>query len=253
MIKRAPLLMDPWKLEPARDLGLPLGERLRSTRREGGLIDSCAQFAARSLVRAYLRLYHRFRIVGAENLPSDCPFIMIGNHASHLDAIVMAQSVPWRIRRRMYPIAAGDVFFETPLIAAFAAGIINALPMWRKRVGRHALSDLRTRLHEDRCAYILFPEGRREPDGELLEFKPGVGMLIAGSDIPVVPCFLHGCFPALPRESKIPRPRRITVQIGRPLFFPGLPNTRETWDHIAAECERAVRARGGLSAPAPAP
>lgn len=241
--------MDPWKLQPARDLGLPLGQRLRSARREGGLIGSCAQLTARALVRVYLRVYHRFRVVGAENLPADCPFVMVANHSSHLDSIALAQSVPWRIRRRMYPIAAGDVFFETPIIAAFASGVINALPMWRKRVGRHALDDLRSRLHEDRCAYILFPEGRREPDGQLLPFKPGIGMIIAGSDIPIVPCFLHGCFRALPRDATIPRPRRITVVIGKPISFTGLPNTRETWDHIAAECDRAVRTLGGLSMP----
>jgi 1-acyl-sn-glycerol-3-phosphate acyltransferase len=242
--------MDPWKLQPARDLGLPLGQRLKSTRREGGLIDATAQFLARCIVSVILLIYHRYTVRGSQNLPADCPFIMIANHASHLDSIALAQSVPWKIRRRMYPIAAGDVFFETPVIAAFAAGVINALPMWRKKVGRHALDDLRTRLHEDRCAYILFPEGRREPDGQLLPFKPGIGMLIAGSDIPVVPCFITGAFESLNREQKVPRPRKITVTIGPPLSFTGLPNTRESWDHIAAACDRAVRALGGLpSAP----
>ena len=98
--------MDPWKLNPARDLGLPLRERLRSTRREGGLLDSIAQISARTVVRLILLVYHRLRIRGRENLPRDCPFILIANHASHLDSIVLAAMCPWRIRRRMYPIAA---------------------------------------------------------------------------------------------------------------------------------------------------
>lgn len=243
--------MDPWKLQPARDLGLPLGQRLRSTRREGGTLDAIAQIVARTIVRIILRVYHRIAYRGLKNLPRDFPFVMIANHASHLDAIVLASAAPWRLRRRMYPIAAGDVFFETPAIAAFAAGVINALPMWRKKVGRHALDDLRMRLHEDRCAYILFPEGRRQPDGVLLPFKPGIGMLIAGSDIPVVPCWISGAFEALPRDAVFPRPRKLTVTIGSPISFPGLPNTRESWDHIALECERAVRALGGLPPPDP--
>lgn len=237
--------MEPWKLQPARDFGLPLLHRLRSTRREGGLIDAVAQLTARATVRAYLRLYHRVSHTGLENLPVEPPFILIGNHCSHLDAVVLASMVPWAIRRRMYPIAAGDVFFETPVIAAFAAGIVNALPMWRKSVGRHALDDLRTRLVEDRCCYILFPEGRRSTDGTLLPFKPGLGMLIAGTDIPVVPCHIRGAFEALPRDRNIPRPRRISIHVGMPLDFSSAPNTREGWNHIAVETQAAVRALSG--------
>jgi 1-acyl-sn-glycerol-3-phosphate acyltransferase len=71
-------------------------------------------------------------------------------------------------------------------------------------------------------------------------------MLIAGSDIPVVPCFITGAFESLNREQKVPRPRKITVTIGPPLSFTGLPNTRESWDHIAAACDGAVRALGGV-------
>ena len=65
---------------------------------------------------------------------------------------------------KIFPIAAGDVFFETPAWAAFAAGIMNALPMWRKKFGPHALQELRQRLVEEPCAYILFPEGARSRD-----------------------------------------------------------------------------------------
>jgi 1-acyl-sn-glycerol-3-phosphate acyltransferase len=236
--------MDDWKLTPARDHGLPLGKRLRSTRREGGLIDTCAQITARAFVRIYLKFYHRLEAEGRENLPGDRPFVLIANHASHLDAIVMASLLPWRIRKHMYPLAAGDVFFETPVIAAFAAGIINALPMWRQNMGRHALDDLRTRLLEDRCAYILFPEGRRSPDGTLLPFKPGLGMLVAATDVPVVPCYLRGPFEALSREALLPRPRKIHIRIGEPLRFDDIPNEREGWKHVSSTAEKAVRQLG---------
>lgn len=237
--------MEPWKLQPARDHGLPLLQRLRSTKREGGLIDTIAQLGARVVVRSYLRVYHRVEFVGREHLPPEPPFVLIANHASHLDAVVLASMVPWRTRRRMYPIAAGDVFFETPIVAAFAAGVINALPMWRKKVGRHALDDLRTRLVEDRCCYILFPEGRRSPDGTLLPFKPGLGMLIAGTDIPVVPCHIDGAYEAMPRDRTMPRPVKVSIRVGPKLDFTGVPNTREGWDRIAAETQGAVEGLAG--------
>ncbi len=238
--------MDDWQHKPAKDHGLPPVARWKSERREGGLSEAIAQFVARGLVRVYLRLYHRVRFEGRENIPKHGPFILSANHSSHLDSVLLAQAVPWSIRKRLYPIAAGDVFFETPVIAVLAAWVINALPMWRKKVGRHALDELRTRLTDEKCCYILFPEGRREPDGQLLPFKAGLGMMIGGADIPVVPCYIRGAFEALPREKFPPRPVKITVRIGKPLTFAGLANNREVWDRIAAETERAVRELGGL-------
>ncbi|MBX9698363.1 MAG: 1-acyl-sn-glycerol-3-phosphate acyltransferase, partial [Acetobacteraceae bacterium] len=71
-------------LKPARDLGLPLAERLRSVRRESGLAAALIQAAWRSGVRAWLRLYHRLTIEGRENLPPAPPFILVANHSSHL-------------------------------------------------------------------------------------------------------------------------------------------------------------------------
>jgi 1-acyl-sn-glycerol-3-phosphate acyltransferase len=241
--------MDDWQHQPARDHGLPPLQRWKSARREGGLSESVAQLSARTLVRWYLRLYHRATFTGREHLPRAGPFILSANHASHLDSVLLAQAVPWSIRKTLYPVAAGDVFFETPIIAAFAAYVINALPMWRKNVGRHALDDLRSRLTEDRCCFILFPEGRREPDGQLLPFKPGIGMMIGGTPIPVVPCYIDGAFDALPRDAVLPRPRKISVRIGPPMTFAHHPNTREGWNAIALELERAVRALGGLPPP----
>lgn len=234
--------MEDWKLQPARDHGLPPTQRWKSERREGGLISRTSQFTARAAVRAYLTVYHRVEFIGRENLPPRGPLILSANHASHLDAILLAQAVPWSLRRNLFPVAAGDVFFETPVIAAFAATIINALPMWRHKVGRHALDDLRSRLVDHGASYILFPEGRREPDGQLLPFKAGIGMMIGGTSIPVVPCYIHGAFEAMPRDKILPRPRKISVRIGKPMSFESLPHGREGWNQIAADLEQAVRA-----------
>ena len=50
---------------------------------------------------------------------------------------------------------------------------------------------------EQACGYILFPEGTRSRDGVIKEFKCGLGMLVAGTDVPVIPCYLQGTFKAL--------------------------------------------------------
>jgi 1-acyl-sn-glycerol-3-phosphate acyltransferase len=234
--------MEPWKLQPARDFGMPLGARLRSVNREPGLIDTASHIVWWRLVRIYLLLAHRLKVVGREHLPAEPPFILVSNHQSHLDALALAAMLPWQNRIRTYPIAAMDTFFESPVTAAFAASTVNALPMQRGKATAHALDDLRTRLIEEKCIYILFPEGTRSRDGTIAPFKPGIGMFLAGTDVPVVPCHLQGTFEALPATRRIPRPTPIRLQIGEPLRFKDVPKGREGWTQIAGALENAVRA-----------
>ncbi|HXE51633.1 MAG TPA: lysophospholipid acyltransferase family protein [Tepidisphaeraceae bacterium] len=230
-----------WRLEPAHDLGLALSERMRSERRESGFIETAAHLAWWAAVGGYLKTIHRLRVEGREHLPEDGPFVLVSNHQSHLDALVLASQLPWRLRVRTYPIAAADTFFESPLKSAFAAAAINALPMSRGRAGVHALQTLRDRLANERCIYILFPEGTRSRDGLMGPFKPGVGMFLAGTSVPAVPCHLIGTFEALAPRRHVPRPVRITLRIGKPMTFEQMANLREGWAQIAERLERAVR------------
>lgn len=242
--------MQDWKLEPARDLGLDLGDRLRSYRREAGLVESVAHLVWWNLVHGYLRLCHHLKVDGV--LPTEPPFVLIANHQSHLDALVLAAPLPARLRDRIFPIAAGDTFFSSGGKAIFAAGLLNALPMWRGKCVSHALQELRHRLVEEPCAYILFPEGTRSREGKLAPFKPGLGMLVAGTAVPVVPCYLDGTFEALPAHRSLPRFHPIVMRVGRPLVFAEVSNDRAGWVHIARQCEAAVQALspGKVSSPA---
>ncbi|MBL9148719.1 MAG: 1-acyl-sn-glycerol-3-phosphate acyltransferase [Phycisphaerae bacterium] len=224
--------MNPWSLKPANDSGLSTRERTLSLHRESGLLQSIGHVAWWSLMRAYLATWHRMEIVGREHLPTEPPFILVANHASHLDVFMLGAYVSWRHRDRVFPLAAGDVFFEDPSRAVFAMGLLNALPIWRKRRTPEALKLLRERLVVERCAYILFPEGARSRDGGLLPFKSGVGMLVAGTDIPVVPCYLEGAFRAMPPGAKIPRPFKLRVHVAAPRRFEGAANERSGWDQV---------------------
>jgi 1-acyl-sn-glycerol-3-phosphate acyltransferase len=234
--------MEDWKLEPARDLGLPLKERALSLRRESGLIESGLHLFWWLAVRASFQSWHRLEIRGLENLPTQPPYACIANHTSHLDALALACALPGRWRDRIFPIAAGDTFFHTPAVAAFAAFILNALPMWRHHCGSHSLQMLRERLVQEPCVYILFPEGTRSREGKLGAFKPGLGMLVAETSVPVAPCFLAGTFQAFAPHQRIPRPGKITLHIGKPLTFTATKNDRAGWVEIAAAAHAAVEA-----------
>src|SRR6516162_3647568 len=84
-------------------------DRLRET--AGGLLRG----ALWQTVRGWLGLFHRLTIHGQENWPVAPPFVLVANHSSHLDTLVLAAALPSQLRAHLRPLAAADVFFRTPL------------------------------------------------------------------------------------------------------------------------------------------
>jgi 1-acyl-sn-glycerol-3-phosphate acyltransferase len=195
--------------------------------------------------RCYFRIWHRLAVVDRHNLPVEPPFVICSNHSSHLDALALAAPLRFALRDRVFSLAAGDVFFESAAPTVFAAGLVNALPVWRKRRSPRALQELREKLLDTPCGYILFPEGSRSRDGKYLPFKAGIGMLVAGTTVPVVPCHLTGTFASLPSDSRWPRPRKIVIRVGEPTRFADVPNDRDGWDLVRARVEYDIKSLGG--------
>jgi 1-acyl-sn-glycerol-3-phosphate acyltransferase len=230
-----------WRLKPARDFGLPIWRRVRSLGREPGLASHVLHETWLTTIGLYLRTFHRLHVDGCENIPAEPPFVMVANHASYLDAFCLARALPRRLARSAYALAASDAFFDTLPGAGFAAFAVNALPVARRGMPAGELPMLRRRLEEDRMVVILFPEGTRSRSGAMARFRAGMGALVAGGPVPVVPCFISGAHAAWPPDQRLPHPGAISVTIGRPLLFADMPNDRTGWGTAAEMCEQAVR------------
>ena len=192
--------------------------------------------------RALLRAYNRPRFVGLEYLPAERSFVIVANHTSHLDTLCLLSALPLRRLHRTYPAAAADYFF-TSLPRVATALVVNAVPFDRRGGGVHESMSRCRELIADRAAgnvLIVYPEGTRGDGRDVGAFKRGVGDLVAGRDVPVVPCFIDGACRAWPKGAWIPRPFGVRVSFGRPRTYAHLERSKSTAQLVSEDLRDAV-------------
>jgi len=192
------------------------------------------------IIRGLLRIYNRFEIVGEENLRTNRSLVIVANHCSHLDTLCLLSALPLRKLHRAFPVAAADYFFQSVPRLWAAAVLVNALPFGRHSRTRKSLMVCRQLLANAGTVLIIFPEGTRSTTGEINEFKSGVGALVAGKDVAVVPCFIDGSFKAWPKGKRLPRPCKVRLLIGEPRNYRARSADKIEICAIAAELGRAV-------------
>jgi len=239
-VQNQPKLYMTWQYEPAPDLDQPLAERLRRFPREPDLTVYSLRTLAALVLRGWLRFYHRLEVAGRENLPTQGSFVMVANHASHLDTLCLLSALPLRKLHRAFPAAAQDYFFVSVPRLAVAAVVVNALPFGRQKSVRQSLAHCRLLLDNAGNILILFPEGTRTATGQMGKFKPGIGLLVAGTELPVVPCHLSGGFQSWPKGKWIPRPGKLMLRIGQPRNYSSLTPGKETAEQVCADLQQAV-------------
>src|SRR5213596_1811500 len=208
--------MNKWRYRSLRDLERTPLDRLREFPREPDMLVCGLRSIVALIIRGLLRIYNRFEIVGHENLRTNRSLVIIANHCSHLDTLCLLAALPLRKLHRAFPAAATDYFFQSVPRLWIAAVIMNALPFARQIRVRKSLSLCQELLANPGTILIIFPEGTRSTTGELREFKSGIGALVAGRDVPVVPCFIDGSFRAWPKGKRLPRPRKVRLIVDAP-------------------------------------
>jgi len=172
---------------------------------------------------AIAALWFRFRSVGRENVPADGPVLLVSNHQSHLDPVLVGIACP----RQMRFLARHSLFFW-PL--SWLIRSLGAVPIDRERGGLGGIKATLQLLKENE-AVLAFPEGTRTRDGQLQSFMPGFCALARRSGATIVPVAIDGAYAAMPRGSHFPRPQSIRLGFAAPIR----KEQYETWtdDQIA--------------------
>ncbi len=200
----------------------------------------------RRLARPWLVTSHVRRLCtpmvveGREHLAGlSGPALLIANHTSHFDTVIVLSVLPDRVFDRTAVVAAADRFFTSRWKGAWHSLRYNAFPIARGR-GRAALSYSQWLL-ETGWSLLIFPEGRRSRTGELLPFHPGPALLAVSQGVPIVPFHIEGASDILPAGAKRARPAAVRVRVGAPLAFPEGTSIPDA----TARMEAAVRELAG--------
>lgn len=153
-----------------------------------------------------LKLLFRLKTEGRENLPKETNFIIVANHTSFLDPLVVAAAVP----KKIYAIALRGLYKVSWL--SWILPKLDAIP-----TGGSSEKAIKLLLQGNIVG--LFPEGGRSRTGELKEFRKGAALLALKTGKPVVPCAIIGAHEAFPVGAKLPKLHPIKIKIGKPLFF----------------------------------
>ena len=236
--------MKKWRYESSSDLDRTPVDRLRQFPREPDMLVYGLRSICALIIRGLLRIYNRFEIVGHENLRTNRSLVIVANHCSHLDTLSLLAALPLRKLHCAFPAAASDYFFQSVHRLWAAAVLVNALPFARQARVRQSLSLCHEMLANPGTILIIFPEGTRSTTGRVGEFKSGIGALVAGRDVAVVPCFIEGSFRAWPKGSRLPRPKKVRLIVGTPRNFRTRPADKIDICAIAAELRDAVNELG---------
>lgn len=152
----------------------------------------------------------RVRLFGRANVPAEGGVLIVCNHQSFLDPMLIGMALP-----RPVEFLARKSLFKNPFFGWLIRSV-HALPIEREGRDVHAIKDAIRRLREGHVM-LLFPEGTRTRDGSIGPMRAGLSTIVVRSQCAVVPTVIQGAFEAWPRTQRLFRMRPIKVAFGKPI------------------------------------
>ena len=199
-----------------------------------------------------LRFFVRLDVRGLEHLENlQGPVIFAANHQSHFDAPVILDALPPRWRHRLAPAMLKEFFkahfypeqfgwrarLTNSANYLLASLFFNTVPLPQRESGARQTLRYFGELVEDGYSILIFPEGKRTEQGEIIRFQPGVGMIASRLGLPVIPVRIEGLDRILHQHWSFPKRGRASVTFGPAMSLKG-----NDYAALATRVEDAVRA-----------
>ena len=185
------------------------------------------------LFKSFLKLNNRLKIVGEKNVPKMGPFIIAPNHQSFLDGPIVASGLSYKTLKNSYFFATEE-HVKRPVVKSLAKR--NNIILMEKRNLKNSILKLSEVLKLGKNV-VIFPEGSRSYDGEMVPFKKTFAILSKELNVPVVPVCIRGAYDVLPRGSKWIKPKKIEVEYLPPV----MPENGDTYDSISDKVRDSIQ------------
>ena len=189
----------------------------------------------------WFKVCYRLRVENAERCPRRGGLLVVANHQSFLDPMLLGVALP---RVLVYTPRAS--LKKSAVYRVLTAGLdLEHVEREGRDVG--AAKRMIARL-ENGDAIALFPEQTRTPDGCLQRITPGFHMLASHASVPVLPVAIDGSYEAWPRGRSKPRAKgSIRVRVGEPMDLKDLDRNEAARRVERALIELGVRTRPAAS------
>jgi len=175
------------------------------------------------IVKPFLLLAVGVNVRRRDRLPVAGPALIVANHNSHLDALVLMALLPLRLLPRVRPAASAEYFLGNRWRAWFATCVIGIIPVATGGGCSHA--DVLGPVQDALAAgdiVIFFPEGTRGEPEKLGKLRTGIVWLAQQFPAtPIYPVRLHGLGKVLPKGDWLPVPFFCDAWVGEPLHWSG--------------------------------
>ncbi len=215
------------------------GEFRKKISLELSWVDYVFTFIIKGLVSLFFRIFYRLRVEGAEKIPKKGPYILCVNHTSFLDGFIVLSGMPFRIELELFFIGFRR-YFIVPIIRNLVRRS-RIIPVDATQIIEAMQGSAYILKHNK--ALCIFPEGERSIDGEVKEFKKGIGIIAKELNAPLVPVYIKGAFEAWPRTEKFPKLHPISIKFGSPVTPNELAKkgaTKDEHEAIAAGIRKEI-------------
>ncbi len=163
---------------------------------------------------------------GFKNIPKQGPAILVANHSSYIDAVLMRYFPDWFAGRMPRGIQSREWVEKSWFRRFIFLTILRQIP-----TNGSVSKALEALTHGEML--MLFPEGGRSPDGKMQKCEhTGLGLLAEVTGVPVIPIGIEGTYKWWPKQKFLPtfRPRCIAIRAGKPMQFKGKQSKKNFLD-----------------------
>ncbi len=195
------------------------------------------------IVKPYIYIFIGVNISGLGNFPkiSKGANIIVANHNSHIDTLLLMSLFPCSQILKIHPVAAADYFCNTKLKSFIFRTLLGLIPIQRKITKNTTKEELFKEINETLKkgeTIIIYPEGTRGDDNTIKNFKSGVAHIAQmNPEVPIVPFYINGPDRILPRGAFMFVPFIADVYASEPIKYDYTP-TKVFTDRIKTSVEK---------------